>query len=176
MTKTKPLPHKHLPVAPQNSWADRVRVSDSSTRFALEPLPRQPLAAVDKVQAHVDSTLPASQPSDVQPKAIVSTVMQPKAIVSTAMDKSKANIDLQQADQPNIVAPHEPSTSAQVAPSAAPAQPLLIHQALPFPSLPIPITEPVGHQDLDDCDSSQGSAQGISAEASSGFITQTIPI
>ncbi|KAJ6897722.1 hypothetical protein NC652_024515 [Populus alba x Populus x berolinensis] len=87
---------------------------------------------------------------------------------------------------------------------------------LGFPSLPIPITEPVGHQDLDDCDSSPGSgndflgflglqqhhlndqhanlcleskmdslrttsdtssaAQGISAEASSGFITQTTPI
>ncbi|KAJ6901049.1 hypothetical protein NC652_026983 [Populus alba x Populus x berolinensis] len=142
--------------------------------------------------------------------------MQPKAIVSTAMDKGKANIDLQQADQLNIVAPNEPSTSAQVTPSAASAQPLLIHQAIPFPSLPIPITEPVGHQDLDDCDSSPGSgndflgflglqqhhlndqhanlcleskmdslrttsdtssaAQGISAEASSGFITQTIPI
>lgn len=43
MTKTKPLAHKPQPVATQNSWADRVRVSDSSTRFTLEPLPRQPL-------------------------------------------------------------------------------------------------------------------------------------
>ncbi|KAJ6865740.1 hypothetical protein NC652_037302 [Populus alba x Populus x berolinensis] len=43
MTKTKPPVPKPHPVASQNSWADRVRVSDSSTRFTLEPLPRQPL-------------------------------------------------------------------------------------------------------------------------------------
>jgi hypothetical protein len=42
MLKTKPTAHKTKPVAGQSSWADRVRVSDSSTRFTLEQLPRQP--------------------------------------------------------------------------------------------------------------------------------------
>ena len=42
MLKTKPTAHKTKTVAGQSSWADRVRVSDSSTRFTLEQLPRQP--------------------------------------------------------------------------------------------------------------------------------------
>nr|TKR98217.1 hypothetical protein D5086_0000205770 [Populus alba] len=39
----KPKAHKPQPAAAQNSWADRVRVTDSSTRFTLEPLPRKPV-------------------------------------------------------------------------------------------------------------------------------------
>jgi hypothetical protein len=42
MLKTKPIANKTKPVPGQSSWANRVRVSDSSTRFTLEPLPRQP--------------------------------------------------------------------------------------------------------------------------------------
>ena len=34
---------------PQTSWADRVRVSDSSTRFTLEPLSRQPVGQSLKI-------------------------------------------------------------------------------------------------------------------------------
>ena len=32
-----------------NSWADKVRVSDSSTRFTLEPLSRQPVGCNLKI-------------------------------------------------------------------------------------------------------------------------------
>jgi len=37
--KNKPIPK----AADSTSWADRVRISDSSTRFTLENLPRQPV-------------------------------------------------------------------------------------------------------------------------------------
>ncbi|KAJ6887634.1 hypothetical protein NC652_028790 [Populus alba x Populus x berolinensis] len=39
--KTNQAAHKK-PVPGQSSWADRVRISDSTTRFTLEQLPRQP--------------------------------------------------------------------------------------------------------------------------------------
>lgn len=40
------------PTAP-STWADRVRVSDSSTRFSLEPLPRQPARSRLKISEEV---------------------------------------------------------------------------------------------------------------------------
>jgi hypothetical protein len=53
MLKTKPHAHKPQPIATQNSWADRVRVSDSSTRFTLDPLPRQPVGHSLKVTEEI---------------------------------------------------------------------------------------------------------------------------
>lgn len=53
MSKTKPHAYKTQPAATQNSWADRVRVSDSSTRFTLDPLPRQPIGHSLKVTEEI---------------------------------------------------------------------------------------------------------------------------
>ena len=48
---SKPKNHTKKPSANagQTSWADRVRVSDSSTRFTLDPLPRQPVGHCLKI-------------------------------------------------------------------------------------------------------------------------------
>ncbi|KAL9344232.1 hypothetical protein Peur_064663 [Populus x canadensis] len=40
-----PLPHKKTNPSPPTSWAERVRVTDSSTRFSLEGIPRQSVGA-----------------------------------------------------------------------------------------------------------------------------------
>lgn len=53
MLKSKPHVHKPQPSDAQNSWADRVRVFDSSTRFTLEPLPRQPIGHNLKVTKEI---------------------------------------------------------------------------------------------------------------------------
>jgi len=47
--KTNTHNPKTKPANPQTSWADRVRVSDSSTRFTLEPLSRQPVGGSLKI-------------------------------------------------------------------------------------------------------------------------------
>ncbi|KAJ6904461.1 hypothetical protein NC652_022467 [Populus alba x Populus x berolinensis] len=47
--KTNTQNPKTKPANPQTSWADRVRVSDSSTRFTLEPLSRQPVGGNFKI-------------------------------------------------------------------------------------------------------------------------------
>ncbi|KAJ6984032.1 hypothetical protein NC653_022297 [Populus alba x Populus x berolinensis] len=47
--KTNTQNPKTKPANPQTSWADRVRVSNSSTRFTLEPLSRQPVGGSFKI-------------------------------------------------------------------------------------------------------------------------------
>ncbi|KAJ6978457.1 hypothetical protein NC653_026764 [Populus alba x Populus x berolinensis] len=52
---SKPKHHTKKPTAStsQTSWADRVRVSDSSTRFTLDPLPRQPVGHCLKISEQI---------------------------------------------------------------------------------------------------------------------------
>jgi len=52
MTTTNHHPKTKAPTN-STSWADRVRVSDSSTRFTLEPLSRQPLGHILKISEDI---------------------------------------------------------------------------------------------------------------------------
>nr|TKR85033.1 hypothetical protein D5086_0000251720 [Populus alba] len=54
-TLLNPPKHQHKPStqAGQTSWADRVRVSSSNTRFTLDPLPRQPVGQCLKITEQI---------------------------------------------------------------------------------------------------------------------------
>ncbi|KAJ6974534.1 hypothetical protein NC653_030589 [Populus alba x Populus x berolinensis] len=109
--------------------------------------------AMGKGKSHVTSEVPPPTHSDVLPTSIAPTIL----------DKGKTHIELQHTDQHHVLTPIDPSTSttiaipplAEIAPEIS--QPLLIPQAKPFPILPMPIIEPIGHQDSDSNDSSQES-------------------
>ncbi|KAJ6925337.1 hypothetical protein NC651_009875 [Populus alba x Populus x berolinensis] len=53
LTKPKQPTKKPTASTSQTSWADRVRVSDSSTRFTLDPLPRQPVGHCLKISEQI---------------------------------------------------------------------------------------------------------------------------
>ncbi|KAG6746525.1 hypothetical protein POTOM_051066 [Populus tomentosa] len=112
-----------------NSWADKVRVSDSSTRFTLEPLPRQPVGSdkdKGKNKAHEDSP---AVPIQLQPEC------QP-----TVPSTSTKIVTHSPADEPPIaMIPTQPSPQPQATP------------------LPDPNILPANPKEIDDCDSSQDS-------------------
>ncbi|KAL3576102.1 hypothetical protein D5086_021385 [Populus alba] len=110
-----------------------------------------------KGKAHAPPVVPVSPQSDAH-----SPVLTP-----TALDKGKAHIELQHIVKRHFAPPDQsdallPSTSATIAllPPVEAAQPLLIQHTKPIPTLPMPITEPVDQQLLDDSDSSQDSGIG----------------
>ncbi|KAG6746524.1 hypothetical protein POTOM_051065 [Populus tomentosa] len=53
LTKLKNPTKKPTASASQTSWADRVRISDSSTRFTLDSLPRQPVGHCLKISEQI---------------------------------------------------------------------------------------------------------------------------
>ncbi|KAJ6889557.1 hypothetical protein NC652_030338 [Populus alba x Populus x berolinensis] len=64
----------------QSSWADRVRVSDSSTRFTLDPLPRQP--SIPPSQTYLQNNILI--PSTVAPPSPKTTPQSQHRIISTS--------------------------------------------------------------------------------------------